>query len=184
MIGVPQSTILNYQLDNFKPHVLEYNMMWSTLSPIVKYMLMFRHYQNHKDPEGWRRIIVPERKLPRGFIVNTNYTMRELDDNTTYQIKVAAVNSHGQGDWSKSIHFTINLEGNCGLQSLNVSKTFCSRVSTFSPACQPPNPHPCPCQSVLPIPLWWDYFSHPTSAQHCGGLWTVTQSADMQEISP
>ena len=113
MPGVPQSPIFNSQLEDVKAHVLEYNMMWSTLtlSPIVKYMLMFRHYQNYIDPESWRRIIVPERKLPRGFIVTSNYTMRGLDDNTTYQLKVAAVNSHGQGDWSRSIHFTINMEG-------------------------------------------------------------------------
>ena len=94
---------------------MEYNLHWSTLtlSPIVEYLLMYRTYpvKEYTSPSSWRKVVVPERKLPRGFIVHANYTMRGLQSKTTYEVKIAAVNSQGEGKWSKLIHFSLNSNG-------------------------------------------------------------------------
>jgi hypothetical protein len=91
--------------------LLEYNITWSTLtiSPIEEYLIMYRMYQVEKN--SWRIIAVPERKLPRGFIVTASHTLRGLQPNISYEMKVAAVNTHGQGEWSKLIHFLLNFKG-------------------------------------------------------------------------
>ena len=86
-------------------------MTWSTLtlSPIVEYLVMYRIHQVEKY--SWRIIAVPERKLPRGFIVTASHTLKGLEPNVPYEMKVAAVNTHGQGEWSKLINFSVNRKG-------------------------------------------------------------------------
>ena len=78
--------------------------MWSTLtlSPILEYLLMFKEYRvdDQTESDNWRIISIPERKLPRMFLVNRNYTLRGLTSNQTYLVKVAAVNTYGQGEYS------------------------------------------------------------------------------------
>ena len=62
---------------------------------------MFKEYRvDDQEPDNWMIISVPERKLPRMFLVSRNYTLRGLTSNQTYLVKVAAVNTHGQGEYS------------------------------------------------------------------------------------
>ena len=70
---------------------MEYNITWSTLtlSPIVEYMVMYRIYQVEKY--SWRIITVPKRKLPRGFIVAASHTLKGLEPNVAYEMKVAVL---------------------------------------------------------------------------------------------
>ena len=67
-------------------------------------------------------MVVPERKLPRGFIVHANYTMRGLQSKTTYEVKIAAVNSQGEGKWSKLFHFSLNSNGESRYIGFPISK--------------------------------------------------------------
>ena len=83
-------------------------MTWSTLtlSPIVEYLVMYRIHQVEKY--SWRIMSVPERKLPRGFIVTASHTFKGLEPSVTYEMKVAAVSTHGRGQWSTLILFSLN----------------------------------------------------------------------------
>ena len=105
---------------------MEYNLRWSTLtlSPIVEYLLMYRTYpvKEYTSPSSWRKVVVPERKLPRGFIVHANYTMRGLQSKTTYEVKIAAFNSQGEGKWSKLIHFSLKSNGESRYDGVLISK--------------------------------------------------------------
>ena len=87
-------------METVQSPLLEYTIMWSTLtlSPILEYLLLFKEYQQTES--DWRIISVPERKLPRGFLVSRNYTLRGLTSNQTYHVKIAAVNTYGQGEYS------------------------------------------------------------------------------------
>ena len=80
--GVPHPPIFKSQLETVQSSMLEYNIAWSTLTPypIVEYMVMYRIYQVEKY--SWRIIAVPERKLPRGFIV----TLSGLKPNITKEL--------------------------------------------------------------------------------------------------
>ena len=63
---------------------------------------MFKEYRvdDQTESDNWRIISIPERKLPRMFLVSRNYTLRGLTSNQTYLVKVAAVNTYGQGEYS------------------------------------------------------------------------------------
>ena len=101
LLGVPHSPIFSSQVDTVQSHLLEYNITWSTLtlSPIVEYLVMNRIYQVKKN--SWRIITVPERKLPRVFILTASHTLRWLEPYISY----------GQGEWLKLIHFSLNRKG-------------------------------------------------------------------------
>jgi hypothetical protein len=105
---------------------------------------MYRIYQVEKH--NWRIIAVPERKLPRGFIVTTTHTLKVLEPNSTYEMKVAAVNTHGQGEWSKLIYFSLNSKGILIIFVLHASKLPLYRLSSSSPPWQLPPPPPLPCK--------------------------------------
>jgi hypothetical protein len=76
----------------------------------VEYLVMYRLYiaEKYNIPGSWRIIAVPERKLPRGFIVTATHTLKGLEPNVTYEMKVAAVSTYGRGQWSKMILFSLN----------------------------------------------------------------------------
>ena len=157
--------------------------MWSTftLSPIVEYLLMFRlyHVEKYLMPDNWRKIAVPERKLPRGFIVTTNYTMRGLLTNVTYEVKVAAVNKHGEGEWSKMIHFKLSMDGKKCRYFIFYQIISSFRIQSFHPPCQFSHPHSRPGKSVLPFSLYCQYITPATYAcQPCsyGLLLSVTKT--------
>ena len=60
---------------------------------------------------GWWNIVVPERKLPKQFIVTSDYTLRGLLNKVTYEVKISAVNIYGGGGWSKPMLFSVTKDG-------------------------------------------------------------------------
>merc|ERR1719483_1324088 len=66
----------------------------------------------NSSTQSWNKVVLPERKLPRGFLVYANYTLTGLESRASYEVKVAAINSQGEiGGWSKPELFLFNSKG-------------------------------------------------------------------------
>ena len=91
---------------------MQYTLSWSTLTPfpIIEYHLRYRKWSVLTSDKWWN-IVVPERKLPQQFLVISEYTLRGIVDKVTYEVKIAAVNIYGMGEWSKPSLFGVMRNG-------------------------------------------------------------------------
>ena len=110
--GVPQYPIMTHHQEQTISNMLQYTLSWSTLTPfpIVEYNLRYRKW-SASSSDGWWDIVVPERKLPKQFIVTSDYTLRGLLSKVTYEVKISAVNIYGRGEWSKPMLFSVTKDG-------------------------------------------------------------------------
>lgn len=81
---------------------------------ITEYILEYRRHN-----EEWNPVHVPRDK--------SSFQLTRLDNSMTYEVRLAAYNEHGRGEFSSSLSFTTTERGNTIL--LNVLPK-CSHVST------------------------------------------------------
>ena len=112
---IVEYTIQLAQIDQVSSTNVLHNEMLETLSKSAKTRRIATDNSNRETGErqkvSWRQITVPETVLPRHFVVNSSYTIRPVQTNITYMVRVAAINHYGFSRWSSIGLFSVVGQG-------------------------------------------------------------------------
>jgi len=92
------------------------NLTWSTdsLEPVTQYCLHYRKSQagatseeGSSEESSWLRAILPVSKPKLALTTAASYTLRELEKESVYDVKVQAVNRFGMSSFSRVFNFYV-----------------------------------------------------------------------------
>jgi len=139
--GKPRPPIFSSEMREILRSVKEVNITWSTDSivPVTQYNLIVKKAQtgassiqpssSEDSTPKWLRSIIPVDHPINALTAFSSYTLRSLDNETVYDVRVKAVNKYGMSEFSKVFSFYVvavdnkmNCEKNSECSQMSVSQ--------------------------------------------------------------
>lgn len=112
--GRPRPPLFSRDQREILSSVKAVNLTWSTdsLSPVTQYSVHYRKSQptgGDRPEEGssWLQAVMPVAAPDPRLTTTASYTLRELDNESVYDVRVRAINKFGMSNFSKVFNFYV-----------------------------------------------------------------------------